>query len=1401
MSRIDELIKSNYREPTRIDRLIKSNYTESTSLDFSNRLDEKISTAPSSAFNDQELPWYKKAANILLPKSLEYKQDTPIVQTMKKQQEAGEQLGYYGGTRIKVPFAQKEFIRPTTPGEGTFKMAFEFPGRVKNSLIDIYNITTTGEVNRDKKIRVPTFIDDAEQMYFGLRQSGASDKEALTTAIIYGTSQGILDIGIATDLTARGILKITKFDPLVNSSLNKLGLDTSFTIEQFQKNVETSAKNLIQTGQYNRMPELLQDTLIISDALEKSGVQQANKITRFLQDISKKVVQPLGFKKPAGFPLTTTEALPGEAIVGTPQPAFGMSIQPRTRVGDLVKKQPVATDLAQEAKYVYHGTSEGAARAIQREGELKIGQAIGSYKTGYRKELFFADTEQHAQSYAVRKSNQNYLLRTKKTGEFIPDTNVISKGDLKIGKNISIKDIEIKMPNGKWTPIKNYDFYTQATKGVGKVVPPSVNKILGIKPAKFIKIRKRETTLLKERIKDIQKSAKTDANKNAEIQKLKNQFEVKLEKSIRQAELKGFRQTVKRNIQGIREGEKLSKERIINVQEQFRKLIKDSNLRAEDREKFTDRIKNIAKTRNPVAKIKEILPDIEKRIDELEQSEFKRGIVGQINKELKNIKPVKKGTMKVSRYDYETNKFLQNLKDINKYTQEQAQVELTNVKTENLNRADLIKNRLLSFKANGMKSSVALQAQVLADIQDLKVIGKEAKDELDFQKKLERQEKKDEILEGIINQKKSWAILKPLKSSYISSVGNLYSDLNVIAGKGIADKYDYGMYQTNSKQDAFVKTEEFKNKAKKIYGLEKDRQLTKVFIDDLAKKDYKIIDIEGLSEDISKFDLMNIYNGIKNDLIKERYYNFFGEEQINSLLQNLTVEDMQLSDYLMKEVQSYKEILNQRSIEIRGLDNGSVENYWPSVSEYMPEFFDDIKIQGEMTSSMKERSKSSKIIPKMANAWLLSQKHIAEAEHVKTLSRKYEELKNLFSDRTIRKTIETKYGDEAYNALMKHIETFSLNYRTEGLDIISGIYDKALNNWVRAKVASPTVFARQMISAIYSVEQVGIKNFVKYQKEFVANPSKAFKYMWDNIPFIRNRFKMGYSEALVDVIRGTKKMSVGMDSITKYTTLMTRGGDITAIMLNGYPIIKSEMAKHGNMEKAIDVFQKFSEKTQQSPTKANISDLQRNRGAWHKTFFRFKNTTNQLLRLQVDANIQFINKQIPFKDYVNKTLLYSIYTPIMYVLVGYAITQGWKTLFGTDDDEETESLLGDFIQQIIIQPFQAIPFLDMATEWTYSKSRQKITGKKYNYGMFSYPLFDDIETAGSKLFKKEPSAMDLLEALSLIQEPVTGIPTGTILRYFKYTKDKKSGGSKSNPFNTKSSSNPFNQKGSTNPFN
>lgn len=803
------------------------------------------------------------------------------------------------------------------------------------------------------------------------------------------------------------------------------------------------------------------------------------------------------------------------------------------------------------------------------------------------------------------------------------------------------------------------------------------------------------------------------------------------------------------------------------VQKRLTDIIKNSNLDQADKGKFLSSIKNIQTEKQ----LEKIIPKIQERISLLGEASLKRSITNKINKELSTTKPIKQGQIKVGKYDYESNKFFNEIRNYNKLSQDKAEIELSNMPTENLSQMDKIKTRFLSYKVNGAKSSLALQTQVLADIQDLKEMGEIAKSEADFIKLLNKEQKIIEVLDGINAQKPSKKILKTLKTAYISTVGNLYSDINAIAGKNIADKFDYGVFQTNTEYAFSNKVDLATDKAKNIYAVKSDKELTKIFTNELAPKDYKITGADGFTEDINKFDLMNIYNGIKNDLRKKQFYNHFGETQVNSLLQNLTEEDIKMADYLMEEVQTYKEVLNQRSIEIFGRDIGMVENYWPSKSEFQKDFFDGIVRQSEIPSAIKERAKGSKVIPKMDNAWLNFQRHIAQAEHTRTLSPIYEELKRVFSDSRIEKTIRQKYGDKAYDSLMNNIETFSLNKISQKLDVFSGIYNTALNNWVKAKITSPTVFARQLISSVYSIEKVGTKDFIKYQTEVVSNPVQSFKFMWDNVPFIKTRFNKGYSEALQDVIRGTSALKIGMGNITKYTSLLTRGGDITAIILNGYPIIKSDLAKGMKLEDALLDFQKFTEKTQQSGSLANLSSLQRDRNAFARTFLRFKNTLNQLLRLQVDANIQFINKQITGSEFAKKTFLYSIYTPIMYTLIGFAIGEGYKEIFGQNDKGKAEELPGDILQQTILQPFQTIPLLDATFESAYSELRKRTTGKDYYYGdgLFSYPLLDDITDAWNKIKKEEPTAYDWLTVFSKLQEPATGLPTETVLRYLRYS--------------------------------
>lgn len=766
--------------------------------------------------------------------------------------------------------------------------------------------------------------------------------------------------------------------------------------------------------------------------------------------------------------------------------------------------------------------------------------------------------------------------------------------------------------------------------------------------------------------------------------------------------------------------------------------------------------------------------DLEKARDmilRLEERDIKRNLLSTIKKELKYTKPVKAGQKRVGKYDYESNKFFDTLREYNKLNQDEAQAKLDKIPEEGLTNMERINARFLSLKSNGVESSISLYDQVLADIREMKEAGRDAKDDADFIKQVERKERVEKVsneIERIKGDKDS--LITKMENVYRKGFTNIYSMINSIAGKEIAEQYDPQLKEDQRDTAIFEATQKISKKSVKILEVKNRNALTKT-LHDMAKKDFEIVDTDGLKTEISKLELIDIYNSIKNDLVKERYYNAFGQEQVNSLLTNLTPKEIELADMMQEEVQKYREILNQRNIEITGRDMGTVDNYWPASSEHKSDFYDDIKMQGETPSAMKARANNSNIIPIPTNSWLKMFKHINQAEHVKHLSREFETLKRIFADRKIKNQIENKFGtgeNNVYNSLIQHIEYLSLNKTMEKVDAVAGMYGKALNNWVLAKIAlSPTVFARQLGSQINFMEDMNPGEWTKYYFEGLSNPKKTFNFMWDNAPFLEARFNRGHSEALKDAIKGGSDISANMGSYTKGLSAMVRSGDITAIIFGGYPVIKAEMAKGKSMQEAVDIFETRTLRAQQAGLTSSLSHFQNSSNPFAKTLLRFKNTLNQYARKQMDAIINFRNKDISASQLVKTTVIYSVINPMLYVTLGWGVTEGFKALFGNYDDDDKD-LLGDLMLQVAINPFLAIPIIDGIAEFI----ARKIAGKK-TYGVFSHPLLGEIEIAIKKLGKNDVGLKDLLEALSALQEPFKALPTQTFLRYYKYATDGK----------------------------
>ncbi len=786
------------------------------------------------------------------------------------------------------------------------------------------------------------------------------------------------------------------------------------------------------------------------------------------------------------------------------------------------------------------------------------------------------------------------------------------------------------------------------------------------------------------------------------------------------------------------------------VQEEAVTAINESGLEANDKAKFIKAIKNI----QTIQQFNNQFPKIQNKIVSLLEASEKRKLLETVKKDLKTTKPIKRGATKVGKYDYTINKIFNNIRELNKLTQEKAK-SLLDKFGEPTSEVEEITRRFLGMKSSGMETTLQMIEAVSEDIKTLKEFGQAAKSEQDFEKAVNRKRGVEEVVSAM---EKIGGDAKNIKTKainvYRKGFASPYSMLNSIVGKELAEKYNPELAENARDTEIFFKTKETVEGIANI--LEVEYQNVNDMLTRMANDKQEITDFDGLVTEISKLEIIDIYNSIKNESTKQSYYDTFGKEQIDRIVSpmSLSEKEMEMADYMQEVIQSYYPAFNERNIAQKGMDLPRVENYWPRSSEHIVDVSDDIRVQGETFSAQKERVRGRVLsIPK--NAWLKMQRHISQGEHAKNLSPVYSELKKLFSDRKVKNQITRKFGLDVYNTLQAQIDNISLNQQTTKIDAVTGLIGKMLNNWVTAKVAlSPSVFVKQLISVGNYMENMNSGEWVKHFSRGISNPKQTMKYMLRIAPFLEARYRRGSSEAIVRAMNEAEKVGKLKNNWAKAMTSLVRMGDVGAIIYGGYPIIKSELAKHGNLKKAVAKFELATLQAQQSGLASSRSQFQNSKNPFARLLLAFKNTSNQYLRKQADSIISYSNGDISAKQLAKTLAIYSIIQPALYG--GSTIIMSSLLYNGFDDDEEWGIKLFTYIAT---NPFMAIPLIDdLATA-----AIRKATGQKI-WKVFGTPMFDDFENAARKLTKKDVSIFDVLESVGVIGEVSIGAPVKTYTR-------------------------------------
>lgn len=828
------------------------------------------------------------------------------------------------------------------------------------------------------------------------------------------------------------------------------------------------------------------------------------------------------------------------------------------------------------------------------------------------------------------------------------------------------------------------------------------------------------------------------------------------------------------------------KSRLKRIDSDYRKILNKSltNQRKDIAQKQTDvinyikeqpisnehkfRLINEVKKANKETAYENAIKEVKRRAEGYYEQEQKKILASQIKKEIRKSKPSK---VTQQRYDYETNKLFQALREYNKFNQEQASEELNKFIDEEMSNVDLIKMRFLNYKANGMSSSTQLMEKVLDDILQAKRLGTMLKDQAEMEAKINKEELKQEAIAAIqANTADKDKFKTKFTNLYRRGFTNLYSMINSISSRKLAERFEMETVLNDADVTYYRHTDTFTKKAMDIFGVKSRGDLLNKFAD-MGEVIDTIYAENGNRYDLTKLDIVDIYNAIKNEKTRANYLATYGEEQVMRVLNLLNQQERFFADAMMEDINSLYPETNKVYVETYGMDLKKVENYWPATSDRIKEtdLLGDFYAQQETPSFYKERVKG-RVTPLPKNAWEKYLKHVNESIYMVKVARKYKELSDTFKSSRVRNQIENKYGKAVYNELMEQINSISLNSKSASLNYVESAFGSMLNNFVVAKIAvAPTVFAGQLTSITNYSEEV---NMVDYYKNFVyglSHPKEVISFMKKHAgDFLETRYKGGYSEALTRVQReaeqaNKRKFKILSDkakyNVTNALTSFVRVGDLGAIMFGGYAEIQSNLKSGMSLEDAIKKFEFDTLRSQQSSNAASLSSFQKSTG-FSRVLLAFKNTQHQYFRKIVDSIIQYQRGEINATQCAKTILNYAVIQGSLYIIAKNAV----KAAMGLDDDDD--ELTDGLLEQLLVGNLDAIPFLSDIAHYAYKRASGEFAGS-----LLSMPGLDDIERAIMKLYKEDKTIYDWVDVIAPLIEGTTATPvkryTGMLKKYLE----------------------------------
>ncbi|TSA58074.1 hypothetical protein D4R42_00400, partial [bacterium] len=611
---------------------------------------------------------------------------------------------------------------------------------------------------------------------------------------------------------------------------------------------------------------------------------------------------------------------------------------------------------------------------------------------------------------------------------------------------------------------------TETKKAVAKIVS---------EPSKFI--RKRETTLLKDRIKNIGKGAligKRSATQ--EIQSIKeelskaikilpNEKQFKLISTLKNA-------TTQKDLQiSLDMVEKISKDIekrvIINTIKDDIKTSVLKKLRPENKKAIEDVMADldVAKLSDKkTIRLENLKQKIQENPNQLLSDERLRDL-SRLSKtplsdmEVRDIENIRDSIKHYLKLNETENKLIfgSNAEELNKYTSEAV---------ENLNKkASAVKTDKNLIDTGIKQKSLSLRRKFF---------------DIELQNAETLTEQLDRDKQGVIKKL-------------------IYDDIDKGTSKQLAVKQEMEDYLTEELKDIDIKnwSRALQSKEKKI-----DIQTIKLTGD----KTIKLTKGDRISLELHSRNYNNLNHLLEGGfrsrgLITAKYR--ISQEDLDIIKNSMSPEEKKVADILSKVFKKLQPKINETSVNLDGFEIARVKEYYPITTAQIDRQRDALKLKGKFSQKtlegmgiLKERTTSQDPLI-LEDAFKTVYKHIEQVSSYIGLAEPLRNAKMLLGDNEFIENVINNYGNEYNKYLEQYLTDIEdQSYNVEGIDKF-GL--DLINRLDRAILSvNPGVILKQPLSYFTANTEVDYKYL---QKALVTNPNKGVREMVKSSPQLRER--------------------------------------------------------------------------------------------------------------------------------------------------------------------------------------------------------------------------------------------------------------------------------------------------------